>query len=64
MLRNAGALEFPTTPFIVGKKLCVAQLGRLASRQLPEHGGQVSNKGKISCTTNNLPAKGVPIPIR
>lgn len=64
LLRNTGPLEFPTTPFIVGKKLCVAQSDVSRRDNFPNAGGEVANRGKISCTTNNLPAKGVPIPIR
>jgi sugar lactone lactonase YvrE len=63
-LRNNGPLEFPTTPFIVDKKLCVAQSDVARRDNFPNTGGEVANKGKISCTTNNLPYKGVPIPIR
>ena len=39
-LRNEGPLEFPTSPVLVGRKLCTDALRRRAARQLPQRAGR------------------------
>jgi len=79
-LRNAGdqsvgnnhILEFPTSPFITGKVLCVSQSDGDRRDNSPRSAGEVNagapsdNKnrlGKISCMDQELKTPGLPLPI-
>ena len=52
-LRNEGPLEFPTSPVIVGKKLCLANSDGSRRDNFPNTGGEVTPDGpdraKLSC---------------
>jgi streptogramin lyase len=74
LLRNSGTdntnntkiLEFPTSPFITGTKLCVAQSDGNRRDNSPNTAGQVSPsvspRGKISCMDQALSSSGLPLP--
>ena len=67
-LRNEGPLEFPTSPVIVGKKLCLANSDGSRRDNFPNTGGEVTPDGpdraKLSCLENRLPVDGLPLPVR
>jgi sugar lactone lactonase YvrE len=48
-LRNAGPLETPTSPVVLGHTLCVAQTDAARRDNNPNTAGEVANGGKISC---------------
>ena len=48
-LRNAGPLETPTSPVVLGHTLCVAQTDNPRRDNNPNTAGEVVNGGKISC---------------
>jgi sugar lactone lactonase YvrE len=48
-LRNAGPLETPTSPVVLGHTFCVAQSDNPRRDNNPNTGGEVVNGGKISC---------------
>ena len=52
-LRNGGPLEFPTSPFLDGKKLCVTQSDTTRRDNFPNTAGEVGPPGpalaKIWC---------------
>jgi sugar lactone lactonase YvrE len=48
-LRNAGPLETPASPVLVGHTFCVAQTDNAVRDNSPNTAGEVSNGGKISC---------------
>jgi sugar lactone lactonase YvrE len=68
-LRNGGPLEFPTSPFLVAKKLCVTQSDTNRRDNVPNSGGEVGPGitgpllGKISCVDQTLPSAGLPLPV-
>ena len=79
-LRNAGdqsvgnnhILEFPTSPFIIGKVLCVSQSDGDRRDNSPRSAGEVNagapsdnvnRLGKISCMDQELKIPGLPLPI-
>ncbi len=53
-LRNLGPLEFPTSPVLVGGKLCVTQSDTSRRDNVPNAGGEVGPaapaRAKIACT--------------
>jgi len=67
-LRNGGPLEFPTSPFLLAKKLCVAQSDTSRRDNFPNSGGEVGPGitgpllGKVSCVDQALPSAGLPLP--
>lgn len=67
-LRNTGPLEFPTSPFLAGHRLCVAQTDALRRDNAPNTAGEVGGTtgflGKISCTEQPLAVAGLRLPIR
>jgi len=77
-LRNAAAtaegnrhiLEFPTSPFLIGNRLCVAQSDGDRRDNSPRTageinaGGPVGARGKISCLDQALEIPGLPLPVR
>jgi len=65
-LRNGGPLEFPTSPSLVGNKLCVAQSNGNRRDNSPSSAGEAGSGGvvaKISCLNQSLTAAGLPLPI-
>jgi sugar lactone lactonase YvrE len=69
-LRNTGPLEFPTSPFLVDKKLCITQSDTSRRDNAPNTLGEVGPGiagpvlGKISCMDQLLPQAGLVLPIR
>jgi sugar lactone lactonase YvrE len=55
MLRNAGPLEFPTTPVLVAGRLCLAHSDQSRRDNFPNSAGEVgpglAGLGKISCSS-------------
>lgn len=68
-LRNTGPLEFPTSPFLVDKKLCITQSDTSRRDNAPNTLGEVGPGmtgpvlGKISCMDQSLPQAGLALPI-
>ena len=48
-LRNAGPLETPTSPVVLGHTFCVAQSDNPRRDNNPNTAGEVANGGKVSC---------------
>lgn len=67
-LRNEGPLEFPTSPFLDGRTLCLAHSDGSRRDNFPNTGGEVGPGGpelaKISCLDQRLDASGLPLPVR
>lgn len=70
-LRNNGPMEFPTSPFILGKKLCIGHQDANTRDNAPNTAGELNNpttpilfKGKISCMDQDLPVKGLKLPVK
>jgi sugar lactone lactonase YvrE len=69
-LRNAGPLEFPTSPFLSGHVFCTAHSDGNRRDNSPnnavggEIGGAGQPRGKISCMDQRLAIPGLPLPIR
>ena len=67
-LRNTGPLEFPTSPFLAGRTLCVTSSDGSRRDNAPNTGGEASPTGtaraKISCLDQPLPVAGLTLPIR
>ena len=66
-LRNEGPLEFPTSPVIVGRKLCLANSDGSRRDNAPNTGGEVGpgkpEAAKLSCLDDRLPAEGLELPV-
>jgi len=68
-LRNGGPLEFPTSPFLIGTKLCITQSDTSRRDNFPNSGGEVGPGitgpllGKISCIDQAMPSAGLPLPL-
>jgi sugar lactone lactonase YvrE len=66
-LRNTGPLEFPTSPFLAGNKLCLTQSDGARRDNFPNSGGDArpggATQGKIACMDQSLPVSGLPLPI-
>jgi sugar lactone lactonase YvrE len=66
--RNLGPLEFPTSPFIAGRTLCVTSSDGSRRDNFPNTGGEATPTGaaraKISCAAQQVPVAGLPLPIR
>lgn len=62
-LRNTGPLEFPTSPVLVGRKLCVAQTDVARRDNFPNAAGEVGPPGpalaKVSCLDQLLPHRAL-----
>jgi len=60
-LRNTGPLEFPTSPVIVGRTLCVTSSDGARRDNFPNTGGEVTPAGpdraKVSCLDEDLPVR-------
>jgi sugar lactone lactonase YvrE len=67
-LRNSGPLEFPTSPFLAGGKLCITQSDNSRRDNFPNSAGEVKptgpELGKISCLDRTLPVGGLALPIQ
>jgi sugar lactone lactonase YvrE len=70
-LRNGGPLEFPTSPFLVGKKLCMTQSDTSRRDNFPNSGGEVGPGvagrmllGKLACVDQPMPSAGLVLPMR
>ncbi len=67
---NPHILEFPTSPFLLGSKFCVAQSDGDRRDNSPRAAGQVNGggpvgaRGKISCMDQDLEIPGLPLPVR
>ena len=74
-LRNSSAtadnkiLEFPTSPFLLGKLFCTASSDGNRRDNAPNSGGQINSagpvgsRGKISCMDQELTSPGLPLPV-
>jgi sugar lactone lactonase YvrE len=66
-LRNGGPLEFPTSPFLDGKKLCITQSDTTRRDNFPNTAGEVGPPGpdlaKISCLDQAVFTAGLPLPV-
>jgi sugar lactone lactonase YvrE len=60
-LRNGGPLEFPTSPVIVGRTLCVTSSDGARRDNFPNSGGEVGpavpERAKVSCLEEKLPGR-------
>ena len=67
-LRNAGALEFPTSPFLSGNVFCTANSDGNRRDNSPNTAGEIGGtdqpKGKISCLDQRVNVPGLPLPVR
>lgn len=67
-LRNAGPLELPTSPVLIGKKFCTANSDGNRRDNSPNTAGEVTpagpNRGKISCMDQDLEIPGARLPVR
>lgn len=65
-LRNAGPLEFPTSPFLLGRLFCTSNSDGNRRDNSPstagEIGGSDQDRGKISCMDQELTIPGLPLP--
>ena len=67
-LRNEGPMEFPTSPFLSGRRLCITHSDGSRRDNFPNTGGEVGPNGpevaKISCLDQRLEVPGLPLPVR
>jgi sugar lactone lactonase YvrE len=67
-LRNNGPLEFPSSPFLLGKQFCTANSDGNRRDNSPaiagELGGTGQALGKISCMEQSLKIPGLPLPVK
>ena len=67
-LRNEGPLEFPTSPFLTGRTLCLTHSDGSRRDNFPNTGGEVgpgmTAVAKISCLDRPLRVSGLPLPVR
>jgi sugar lactone lactonase YvrE len=67
-LRNGGPMEFPTSPFISDRRLCVTHSDGGRRDNFPNAAGEATPTGavraKISCLDQRLPVSGLPLPVR
>ncbi|HZZ93955.1 MAG TPA: hypothetical protein VFE23_15445 [Usitatibacter sp.] len=66
-LRNGGPLETPTSPVLVGHRLCTANSDSNRRDNSPSSAGEIGGtgapKGKISCLDQPVAIPGLPLPI-
>lgn len=62
--RNAGPLEFPTSPVLTGHELCTSDNDVDRRDNSPNSGGEVTGTGKVSCLDQPVDATGVSLPVR
>jgi sugar lactone lactonase YvrE len=67
MLRNTGPLEFPTSPFISDRRLCITNSDGSRRDNFPNTAGEAAPTGvaraKITCLDRPLPFAGLPLPV-
>jgi sugar lactone lactonase YvrE len=67
LLRNAGPLEFPTSPVLSGRRLCTTSSDGNRRDNSPNTAGEASPGsavlGKVSCLDQRLKAPGPPLPV-
>ncbi|HEX4782626.1 MAG TPA: hypothetical protein VH301_17850, partial [Usitatibacter sp.] len=67
-LRNAGPLETPTSPVVVGHRMCTANSDSNRRDNFPSTGGEIGGpgepKGKISCLDQRVTIPGMRLPVR
>jgi len=67
-LRNNGPLEFPTSPFLLGKQFCTANSDGNRRDNFPASAGEIGGAGqplgKISCMEQSLNIPGLPLPVK
>ncbi len=67
-LRNAGPLEFPTSPVLAGRTLCVTSSDGNRRDNTPNTAGEASPGtpvvGKVSCLDQRLDSPGESLPVR
>lgn len=66
-LRNGGPFEFNTSPVIVDRKFCTANLDAGRRDNAPNGAGEIATPnqplGKITCMDQRLPVRGVRLPV-
>ena len=66
-LRNAGPLEFPTSPFLAGFVFCTASSDANRRDNSPNTAGEITGtgaaRGKVSCLDRRLHIPGMPLPV-
>lgn len=66
-LRNAGPLEFPTSPVVTGHRLCLAQTDGARRDNAPSTLGEVAPGtaavAKVACLDQRVVVPGLPLPI-
>jgi sugar lactone lactonase YvrE len=66
-LRNNGAMEFPTSPFLTGRTLCLTHSDGSRRDNFPSTGGEVAPGtaavAKISCLDRPLRVPGLRLPV-
>ena len=66
-LRNEGPMEFPTSPFLSGRKLCLAHSDGNRRDNVPNSEGEVGPDldeiAKVSCLDRPLAVPGLPLPV-
>jgi hypothetical protein len=67
-LRNAGPLEFPTSPVLIGRRLCLAHSDGGRRDNFPNTAAEVTPAGpdraKLSCLAGRMPVAGLRLPVR
>src|SRR6185312_8146413 len=67
MLRNAGPLETPTSPVVVGHRFCTANSDSNRRDNSPSSAGEIGGpgepKGKISCMDQRVTIPGMRLPV-
>jgi sugar lactone lactonase YvrE len=67
-LRNTGPMEFPTSPFLAGRTLCMTSSDGSRRDNAPNTAGEAGptavTKAKISCLDQRLAIPGLPLPVR
>jgi sugar lactone lactonase YvrE len=67
LLRNAGPLEFPTSPVLAGRRICLAQTDAARRDNAPNTGGEIGAAtgflGKVACADQPLRVPGLRLPI-
>jgi sugar lactone lactonase YvrE len=65
LLLNGGPLEFPTSPFLLGRKFCTANSDGNRRDNFPNSGGDIPTvgAGKVSCMDQQLIIPGLPLPV-
>jgi sugar lactone lactonase YvrE len=67
-LRNGGPLEFPTSLFLVDRKLCITESDTSRRDNFPNSAGEVGPAGpfvaKVACVDQAVFAPGLPLPVK